>query len=133
MKPQTVTKLNNLLNMGLPKTHHEDKVHHDIIEYVTPGHVTGVVVITGSGDDHKRFDGEHEVDTLVVRSVIVKAKNEFKRSKFNRKDLVEILTNMDSEFVTLYMDEGTPVLIEGKTEDNIVKGVTAPVIGDEEE
>lgn len=133
MKPQTVTKLNNLLNMGIPKSNHKDKVHHDIIEYVTPGHISGVVVITGGGNDHKRFDGEHEVDTLVIRSVVVKAHDNYKRSMFDRKTLVEILSNMDSEFVTLYMDEETPIVIEGKTEESIVKGVIAPCIGDDEQ
>ena len=133
MKAQTVNKLNNLLNLGIPKSHQKDRIHHDIIEYVTPDHVACVVVIAGGGDDHKKFTGEHEVESCNIRTLITKAHTDFKRSRFDRKYLVDILSNMDSEFVTVYMDEDTPVLFEGKTEDNIVKSAVAPIIGDEEE
>lgn len=132
MKSQTVTKLNNLLNIGIPKSQQEDRCHHDIIEYVTPDHIACVVVIAGTGDDHKRYSGQHEVDDLRIRNLIQMCHKE-KHSKYNRKLLIEMLSNMDSEYVKLYMGEETPILIEGKTEDNVVSGGIAPVIdGDEE-
>ena len=90
-------------------------------------------MIAGGGDDHKRFTGEHEVESCNIRTLITNAHNNFNRSKFNRKYLLEILSNMDSETVTVYMNGDTPILVEGKTEDNIVKGAVAPIIGDEEE
>lgn len=133
MKAQTVTKLNNLLNMGRPRSKHEDRCHHDTIQYVTPDHVSFVIVNNGDGEDIKKFIGDKEVDVLTFTAIVNTAHVNFKRAKFNKEYLVNILSNMDSDSVTLFMDTDSPILIEGEIEESKVTGLIAPMIGDDEE
>ena len=131
MKAQTVTKLNSLLNMGVPKSLHQDRSHHDIVEYVTPDHVACVVAFIDTGDDHVRLCGE--TDECNDLRQVFKTQQYQVKAKFSRKYLMDILSNLDSDTVTLRMGEDSLIIIKGKTEDVVIEGAIAPIIEDDEQ
>lgn len=129
MKAQTVTKLNNLLNMGRPKSQHEDRSHVPHAEYVTPDHIACVRTIRKdvSGIETVSFDCK---DLSSIYSMV----KGFPATKFNRKYLMEILSNMDCDNVLIGFEFEHPIYIGGEVEDTItIEGVIAPIIGDEEQ
>ena len=129
MKVQTVNKVNNLLNLGLPKSVQQDRVHHDTVEYVTPDRVACIVAFIDTGDDHVRFAGETG-ECSDLRNVFKTQQYQVK-AKYNRKYLLDMLSNIDSEAVTLRMGEDSLMIIKGKIEDVVIEGAIAPIIEDD--
>lgn len=132
MKASTVTRLNNILNARLPKRLHQDRSHHDIVEYIANDHTFGVVAIISTGDDHARFDGEHDRPELDLRP-IMKINDDSPRVVVDRDRLLDIISNLDSKRVEIKFKEDAPVFIKGKIEDCIIESVIAPILEDDEE
>ena len=126
MKASTVTKLNNLLNMGSLRSRHEDRSHCDIADYVTPDHVA-CVRVTQRENGTKISFGCNDLSSVFNHCACNPS------AKFNRKYLLEILQNMDCDYVKIRMAEDNPILLTGACEDVFIEGIVAPIIGDEEE
>lgn len=129
MKASSVTKINNLLNMGKPKSLHEDRSHIPDAGYVTPDHIACVRCyrrdITGTETVHFEYSDTSGVYALVKG---------FPATRFNRKYLIEMLTNMDCDNVLIGFEFEKPLYLGGMIEDVIaVEGVIAPIIGDDEQ
>lgn len=129
MKAQTVNKLNNLLNMGLPKSVQQDRAHHDLVEYMTPDHVACVVAFIGTGSDHVRICGERD-ECYDLRAVFKTQQYQVK-ARYSRKYLLDLFSNMDSDSVTLRMGEDSIVIVKGVTENTVIEGAVAPIIEEE--
>ena len=132
MRAESVTKINNLLNIGIPKKVREDRAHYDKVEYITPDHVACVTAICGCAGNDRQFIGEREEPINIAH--VIRACGDKHKSEYNRKMLLEILSNLDSEYVTIYMDDDHPMMIEGTIEDLVqVQGCIAPIIRPPEE
>ena len=132
MKAESCTRLNNLLNIGIPKSKRDDRSHFDKVEYVDPAHVICVTAYCGCAGNDKQFCGKDE--SIIHIGGVAKSCSEKPKSRFDRKMLLELLSNIDSDNVTIYMDEDFPIMIEGFVEEKIlIQGCVAPIIGDEEE
>ena len=129
MKAQSVTKINNLLNMGRPKAQHEDRSHIPDAECITPDHIACVRVarLHTAGVETVSFDCK---DLSGVFSMC----KELPATRFNRKYLIEMLTNMDCDNVLIGYEYEHPLFIGGMIEEDIiVEGANTPIIGDEEQ
>ena len=132
MKAESCTKLNNLLNIGIPKAKRDDRSHFDKVEYVTPDHVACVTAFCGCAGNDRQFSGENEEQVKI--SNVTEACLSKPKGRYNRKILVDMLSNMDCEYVNIYMDEDHPICVEGFIEEKIlIQGCIAPIIGDEEQ
>ena len=131
MKASTVNHLNNILNMGIPKKHHEDRSHNGLVEYITNDHIVGTVAFIGEGD-HARFEGEGISPTLNLKPIMEKCGHN-PIVKINRMLLLDIISNLDSEHVEFRFAEDMPLYVKGKVEFVIVQSIIAPIISEEEE
>ena len=132
MKAESCTRLNNLLNIGIPKSKRDDRSHFDTVEYVDPAHIVCVTAFCGCAGNDKQFCGKDELPVHIAG--VTKACSEKPKSRYDRKMLLELLNNIDSDNVNIYMDEDHPIMIEGFIEEKIlIQGCIAPIIGDEVE
>ena len=130
MKPSTVNKLNNLLNIGIPTSKQEDKAHHGIVEYIDPTRVIGVVACIEDGDTAS-FVGDRE-ENVNIKNVL-KITAEYPSTHIDREYLIKILQNLDCEVVTLRTKQDCPLYIGGTLENTHIQAVIAPRIEEEEQ
>ena len=113
MNTTQTAKLDKLLNYGIKRNEQEPKAHLRNVEYIEPLHM--LMVRTSElteGNPIYAFDGLDEVGELNTKCFDMT--RDYPIAAYNRKALIAILEGMDSEVVTVRMNEDAPILIEGR-------------------
>ena len=126
MKASTVKKLDALLNIGVPAAKQENRTIYKSVEYVDPYHIIMVRAEINPEGTHMSFVGTDEGS--VKTDGVMKITSEYPRMHCDRKYLLDVLTNLDSETVSLQLNEDSCIRIEGKVEDCEITAIIAPRI-----
>ena len=112
MNVSQTAKLDRLLNYGIKKSDQEPKAHLKNVEYIEPMHLLMVRISNGAdGAPIYAFDGIDEVGELNTKCFGMTG--DYPLAAYDRKALIAILEGMDSEVVTVRMNEDAPIVIEG--------------------
>lgn len=113
MNTSQTAKLDKLLNYGIKRNEQEPKAHLRNVEYIEPLHM--LMVRTSElteGNPIYAFEGVDEVGELNTKCFDMT--RDYPIAAFNRKALIAMLEGMDSDVVTVRMNEDSPILIEGR-------------------
>ena len=133
MNTSQLNKVNNLLNVGIPKKNQKMRAHLENVVYMEPQH-TMLVRTTDVSDPeeelvYQHFDGLEKKEIKADPLRFVREHN--KRTVIDRKFLSSILQAMDSDYVVIYADEECPIGIIGMmNREMLIEGVVAPRICD---
>lgn len=132
MNTTQTNKLDKLLNYGIKRNEQEPKAHLKNVEYIEPLHTLMVRISSGVEEAPiYAFDGIDEVGELNTKCFDMT--RDYPIAAFNRKALIAMLEGMDSDIVTVRMNEDCPILIEGRMGKGEIKVETicAPRIYDD--
>ena len=132
MNTTQTAKLDKLLNYGIKRNEQEPKAHLRNVEYIEPGHMLMVRTCElTEGNPIYAFDGLDEVGELNTKCFDMT--RDYPIAAFNRKALIAMLEGMDSDTVTVRMNEDCPILIEGRMGRGEIKveAICAPRIYDD--
>ena len=126
MKAATVKKLDGLLNIGIPAAKQENRTIYKSVKYVDPCHIIMVRADINPEGTEMSFVGENEDDVKTDGVMSITAG--YPRMHCDRRYLLHVLTNLDSETVSLQLNEDAPIRIEGRVEECDVTAIIAPRI-----
>lgn len=126
MKAATVKKLDALLNIGVPAAKQENRTIYRSVKYVDPMHVIMVRAEINPEGTEMSFVGTDEGD--VKTDGVMEITAGYPRMHVDRKYLLDVLTNLDCETVSLQLNEDAPIRIEGRVEECDVTAIIAPRI-----
>lgn len=113
MNTSQTGKLDKLLNYGVKKSFQEPRAHLKNVEYIEPGHMLMVRISNGAEEAPiYAFDGLDEIGELNTKCFDMT--RDYPIAAYNRKTLIAMLESMDSDVVTVRMNEDCPILIEGR-------------------
>lgn len=124
-------KLDRLLNYGIKKLDQEPRANLKNVEYIEPGHILMVRISNGAdGAPIYAFDGIDEVGEISTKCF--EMTGDYPIASYKRKALIAILEGMDSEVVTVRMQEDAPIVIEGRQGRGEIKveAICAPKVYD---
>ena len=137
MNTSQLNRVNNLLNVGIPKKNQEMRAHLENVVYIEPRHIMMARTTDVSDPEeelvYQHFDGpeKKEFSGNPLRDPLRYVREHNKRTVVNRKFLLDILQAMDSDLVIVYADEECPIGIVGMmARELMIEGVVAPRICD---
>ena len=126
MKTATVKKLDALLNIGVPAAKQENRTIYRSVKYVDPAHIIMVRAEIKPEGTEMSFVGTDEGD--VKTDGVMEVTAGYPRMHVDRRYLLDVLTNLDCETVSLQLNEDAPIRIEGRVEECDVTAIIAPRI-----
>lgn len=126
MKAATVKKLDALLNIGVPAAKQENRTIYKSVKYVDPAHIIMVRAEINPEGTEMSFVGQNEGDVKTDKVMDITAG--YPRMHCDRRYLLDVLTNLDCETVSLQLNEDAPIRIEGRVEECDVTAIIVPRI-----
>lgn len=131
MKESSMMSINRLLNVGLPPRSRENRITAHTVMAVSPDRTTMVMVegLPASGmlayNGRDEMNGERRHIFLRILEAHVEGAQE---AVIPRKQLLSIITELQSDKVRIRVADGHPLIITGGVEECTVRAAIAPVI-----